>query len=601
MHTLYTGMVICLLLLSRNSPAQPSITYRLSLDNIVHHELRIQVIFTGLTTDSLTIVMPNSSPGRYAEHQFAKNLYEERAYASSGKPVSLMRTSTDTWIAPVTNGTLLFEYTLYGNHADGTYTGIDSRKLHLNMPATFVYGENLQEVPIDLIINLKERPEWTVATQLVKKNDSTFSAPNYYYFYDSPTMAGDIHWRSWKSGDQMIEMAIMHEGDDDELNDYVAWCRKVVEAEKQVFGELPRFDYGRYTFLVAYNPWVHGDGMEHRNSTVCTSSGNLAENAGQLIGTIAHEFFHAWNIERLRPASLEPFDFDEANQSGELWFGEGFTNYYDGLILCRTGIKTPRQYLNSLSGTMNYVSNFPGRDFRGPVQMSQNAPFTDAGTANDETNFYNTFISYYSYGEVLGLALDLMLRSTFPDLTLDHYMRYLWETYGKTEKPYTLSEMEEALAKVTRNKTFAAEYFQQYIYGSALPDFKVLFSAFGISMKLRQEGAVNLGSVTVDVEGRIASPVQRNTGLYEAGLEKGDRILSINGQKITSQNDLQRVSASLETGKRYEVEFEQLGKGTTGSFTAKQDPAFSLEFLSGPETSEAALIRRNDWLNVPMN
>lgn len=575
--------------------SQSAVTYRLGLENIMHHELAITVTFTDLKKDTLIISMPNTSPGRYATHNFAKNLYAEKAFDQEGQVLQLKRISPFSWKMPVRNGHVRFEYTLFGHYADGTYTGIDSRKLHMNMPATFVYGEGLDETPVELIIDLKTQPNWSVATQLVKQNDSTYTAPDYYYFYDSPTMVGDIDGRSWQVDGQTIEVAMIHEGTDAELDSYVVWCQKIVQEEKNIFGELPRFDYGRYTFLMAYNPWVHGDGMEHRNSTVCTGNGSLASNADQLIGTIAHEFFHAWNMERIRPASLEPFDFDKANLAGELWFGEGFTSYYDRLVLCRAGIKSPEQYLAGLSGTMNYVLNFPGREFRGPIQMSYHAPFVDAATANDETNYYNNFISYYSYGEVLGLALDLMLRSDFNDVTLDDYMLYVWEKFGKPEISYTISDLEAALTAVTNDKDFSENYFNRYVYTSELPDFEKLFRKFGIAMRPTRKSAL-LGNVKLNSNGVITSDIRRNTALYDAGVEKGDKIITVGNLKITSQKDLKEIFDTMELGKAYSVSYTQLGRERTGTFIAKPDPAFGLTFIS--DTSKNAIKRRNAWLGV---
>lgn len=573
-----------------------SIVYHLNLDNIAHHELGIRITFSGLTTDSLEIRMPSASPGRYALHNFAKNVYEVAAFSETGSTLEIVRPDPYSWKIPVVNGQVLVDYTLYGNHADGTYAGIDSRKLHLNMPATFVYGVGLEDVSITLIIP-QTHPDWDVATQLVEKNDTTFTAPNYYYFYDSPTMVTKISWRQWEVNGQTIRIAMMHEGTEAELDAYTEWVKKVVEGHRTIYGELPKFDYGQYTFLAAYNPWVYGDGMEHRNSTICSSSGNLAENANQLIGTISHEFFHCWNIERIRPKSLEPFDFDHANISEALWFGEGFTSYFDALTLTRAGIKSPDQYVNGLIGGLNYVLNSPARAYRGPVQMSQFATFTDAGVANDETNFTNNFVSYYSYGSVIALGLDLTLRSQY-NKTLDEFMRLVWQQYGKPEIPYTLSDLEKVLAQLTGDKKFAEEFFQEEIYGTRLPDFDALFAEFGINMSLQNPNSVYFNSPRLDNSGYLQSPSMKGTALYDAGMEKGDRLISINNVPVHTTNELNKLINSLEVGKTYSVTFEQLGVEKTGSFTAVQDPRVTLAYLSADRCTKKALKKRNEWLHL---
>ncbi|MEQ8474020.1 MAG: PDZ domain-containing protein [Marinoscillum sp.] len=572
-----------------------SISYQLGLSNIHHHELRITITFSGLEKEQLEIRMPNASPGRYAAHNFAKNVYDEKAFNSSNEAVKITRLTPFSWSIPVDSGAAVFSYILYGNHADGTYMGIDARKLHMNMPATFAYGVGLDDAPIELIIP-DQNENWSVASQLSKKNDSTYSAPNYYYFYDSPTMVGQIDWKRWDVDGQTIEIAMMHEGTDSELDAYTEWVKKVVHTQKEIYGELPVFDFGRYTFLVSYNPWVNGDGMEHRNSTVCTSTGNLASNAENLIGTISHEFFHAWNIERIRPKALEPFDFDRVNMSDALWFGEGFTSYFDDLVLTRAGIKDPEQYVKGLIGGLNYVLNSPARTFRGPAQMSQMAPFVDAGTANDETNYSNNFVSYYSYGAVIGLGLDLTLRLEY-NKTLDEFMQMVWNQYGEPEIPYTLDDLQQVLAKLTNSK-FASTFFEKQIYGSDLPDFKELFEAFGIKMSQQNPNSAYFGNPKVDGNGRIESTITRGTALYDAGVEKGDKIISLDDQVIETTADLNRAINSLQVGQSYTINFEQMGVEKSGNFVAQQDPRVTLSYLSDDKLKKKTVKRRQDWLNI---
>lgn len=588
-------------LLVQSVMAQMPIRYELSLDDIEHHELNIAVKFPAVPQQVLQVRMPRASPGRYAVHNFAKNVYDVRAFDATGNELRIYRANPHQWEVSGHDGYVEFRYTLYGNHGDGTYTGIDNRKLHMNMPATFVYGVDMQDRPVELHLDLSDHPGWEVATQLQPLPGGGYGAPDYYYFYDSPTMVGEIDFRRWTSTsgsrNYNIEIAMMHEGTDKELDDYTEWVKMVVEEQKAVFGELPDFDFGRYTFLCSYNPWIYGDGMEHRNSTVCSSRGNLADNAGGLIGTISHEFFHAWNVERIRPQSLEPFDFDRANMSEALWFAEGFTSYYDDLILCRAGIRTPEEYAQGLTGLLNYVLNFPGREHRSPVQMSYNAPFVDAATAIDENNFANTFISYYSYGAVLGLTLDLTMRTRYEGVTLDDFMGRVWQEYGKTEVPYRLPDLERLLGEVTDDRAFAKSFFRESIYGSALPDLAKLLDAVGITMQLARPGQAGFHGLELEYspEGAVVTrDVLENNPLYEAGLTIGSRLLTIDGKRIDSAEAFQNITQELEIGKEYTVTFIQNGIEKSGAFTASQDPA--LEVMLDESASQPQQERRKAWL-----
>ncbi len=597
--------ILSLLLTFSLLRGQALIEYRLDLSDIEHHELNISVTFPAVPEQVLQLRMPRSSPGRYAVHNFAKNVYDVHAFDSQGKELKVYRANPHQWDVAGHDGSVRFEYTLYGNHGDGTYTGIDNRKLHLNMPATFVYGAGMQDRPVELRIDLSGHPDWDVATQLKPLPDGSYYAPDYYYFYDSPTFAGDIDWRRWQSTSSGktydIEIAMIHEGSDEELDEYTEWVKRIVEEQKAVFGELPDFDYGRYTFLCSYNSWVYGDGMEHRNSTICSSRGSLADNARGLIGTISHEFFHCWNVERIRPQSLEPFDFDQANMSEALWFAEGFTSYYDDLVLCRAGIRSPEEYVRGLTGLLNYVLNAPGRRYRSPVEMSYNAPFVDAATAIDETNFANTFISYYSYGAVLGLTLDLTLRTRYEGVTLDDFMRRLWQEYGKTETPYRLPDLQRILGEVTDDPAFAKSFFDESVYDSKLPDLSELLAGMGIKLEPSYPNRPGFYGLRLDYQGEkgavVQGPVLENNPLHAAGLTSGARILELAGQLLGSADDLDAIMEELEIGKKYEIIYVQNGIEKTDTFSAAADPTLSVQLdETAPKT---AMERRKAWLKQP--
>src|SRR6185369_1962454 len=167
------------------------------------------------------------------------------------------------------------------------------------------------------------------------------------------------------------------------LDGYLNDVGQIVRQQRAIFGEYPEYEPGHYTFLADYMPYANGDGMEHRNSTVI--SGNLSIAAGRdaILDTVAHEFFHCWNVERIRPRSLEPFDFDRANFSSELWFAEGFTQYYGPLMLTRAGLSSPHELASELTTLVNAVASRGGHLARSAEEMSQMATFVDGGQPVD--------------------------------------------------------------------------------------------------------------------------------------------------------------------------------------------------------------------------
>ncbi|WP_324025035.1 PDZ domain-containing protein [Maribacter sp. BPC-D8] len=575
--------------------------YAISFENAVHHEATVSATFEQIAEDTLALRMSRTSPGRYALHEFAKNVYNFKATDSEGNDLTISRTNPYAWNVSGHDGTVKISYTLFANRGDGTYSQIDESHAHLNIPATFMYAPSLNERKIEVDFKTRDDLNWKVATQLPHVKDNTYSAPNLYYFMDSPTELSNHKVREFKVDGQTIKLALHDPGTEEEADTYFEKVKKVVLAEKDVFGELPTFDYGSYTFLACYMPNASGDGMEHRNSTILTSTRTLA-NGGMdgNIGTVSHEFFHSWNVERIRPKSLEPFNFEEANMSGELWFAEGFTSYYTNFILCRAGLITPENYVEGLTGTFNYVWNSPARQFFNPIEMSYQAPFVDASTSVDPVNRENTFISYYSYGSVLGLALDLSLREK--DLNLDDFMKLVWNTYGKTENPYTIENLNKAL-NLYAGKEFGDNFFNSFIYKSEMPLYNELFKTVGVSLSQNTETAYfgAAVSITDDLNGKIRSNTKIGSPAYIAGLDKDDIITTINGDKFPNGIQFDTfIKDGFKPNDILSITFLRDGLERKTEVTLSSNPNYAISLVEKNEKapSKKVLKNRKAWLKV---
>ena len=595
-----------LALLPAAAGAQAPVTYEVRFPNAVHHEAEITVTFADVPAGALEVRMSRSSPGRYALHEFAKNVYSVSAEDGSGRALEITRPDPYGWTVAGHDGTVRFRYTLFADRADGTYSAIDATHAHLNMPATFVWARGLEERPIRITFHPPAGSGWKAATQLVPTDQPmTFTAPNLQYFLDSPTELSDFTLREWTIASagrtQTIRLAVHHAGTDADVDRYTGMAQKVVAEQIAVFGEAPAFDYGTYTFIADYLPYASGDGMEHRNSTILTSSSSIAANAAGLLGTLSHEFFHVWNMERLRSRMLEPFDFERANMSDELWFGEGFTSYYDDLTIKRAGLMDLDQYARSIGGVLNAVINAPGRRYHSPVEMSRQAPFVDAAVSVDPTNRANTFLSYYTWGPAIGLGLDLTLRTRFRGITLDDYMRALWERHGKPEIPYTMADLERVLAEVTGDAAFAADFFDRYIRGRDVPDYEALLAHAGLLLRKANPGRPTLGQAQIRYDGgqaHLVSGTLVGTPLYEAGLDRGDRIIALAGRPVRSDDDVNAVLAAHSPGDVVEIRYEQRGREVTATLRLAEDPRLEVVTFERAGRPVSAEIRRfrEAWL-----
>ncbi|MCF8713282.1 M61 family metallopeptidase [Joostella atrarenae] len=575
--------------------AQTPVNYTISFENAVHHEAEIKAVFPNTTSDSLHIRMSRSSPGRYALHEFAKNVYGVTAVNKDGEALKIIRQNPYEWIIANPKGETTVTYTLFANRGDGTYSQVDETHAHLNMPATFMYAVEMLNNPAEVTFNTRKDLDWKVATQLKHKSGTTYYAPNYQYFFDSPTEISNHRTRSFEVNsngkDYTIEFVLHDNASDDLFDQYFEKVKRIVLAEKKVFGELPDFDYGKYTFLACYIGNASGDGMEHRNSTILTDTEGLADGGMKNnIGTVSHEFFHSWNVERLRPEALEPFDFSKANMTGALWFAEGFTSYYTNLILCRAGVITPEEYAKSINGTFNYVWNSPAREYFNPIEMSYQAPFVDAATSVDPVNRENTFISYYSYGSVLGLALDLSLRQN--GLNLDDYMKKLWQEQGKKEDPYSIDDLHFTLS-LYAGKPFADDFFNKYIYKSEMPDYATLFESIGFNYTQDQEKVFT--GFTANTHNIITRNIKKGTPAYEAGLDTGDKIIAINNKNLDNEHTAEKAITDYKVGDVITIKYSRYGTERETKLTLTSDPTYA---ISLDEKARRKIEKhRNAWLH----
>jgi len=599
MKTLYFVIITTFLFVKLNG--QTSNNFEISFKNAVHHEAEIHAEFSELKGDVLSIRMSRTSPGRYAIHEFAKNVYGLSAFDGKGRKLNILRSDPSQWDIQGHDGTVKVVYTLFANHGDGTYAQIDETHAHLNIPASFIYAPAYADRPVQIKFNPRVDLGWKVATQLKHLHGNTYFAKNLDYFMDSPVELSNHQTKSFEiqSNDKTYTINfVLHQVHNYEgFDQYFENVKKIVEQEMAVYGALPDFDYGSYTFLACYAPNVDGDGMEHRNSTVVTDLNALAEGGSEEnIGTVAHEFFHAWNVERIRPESLEPFNYAKANMSGELWFAEGFTSYYTSLILCRSGIISREKYAEKLAGSLNYVWNSPARAFFNPIEMSFQAPFVDAATSVDEVNRENTFISYYTYGNVIGLALDLSLRNRDEDKSLDAFMSLVWESYGKNELPYTLANLEDLLASYV-SPSFSKNFFDSYIRASEMPDYKSLLSSVGIEFMRKHTNEPTLGAWIKNQKNkwRISSNPVKNGSLYHAGLVKGDEIVSIDGVLTNDKLNPNEFIKTRQPETQVKVVYNRFGVQKESIVTLEKNNSYTT-FLKNDVTKEIRK-RQNSWLD----
>jgi predicted metalloprotease with PDZ domain len=587
--------------------AQAPIAYRVSFPSPEHRWMQVEVTFPDVPAGALQVRMSRSSPGRYALHEFAKNVFDLQVQDGRGRALTPQRPNLHQWDVHGHDGTVVVRYRVFGDRVDGTYLSVDATHGHINMPAALMWARGLEQRPARVEFVPPAGQPWQVATQLFPTGSPhVFTAPNLQYLMDSPTEVGTFTMKTFRVDDgkeppESFRIALHHDGTEAEADAFARDVEAIVRESLAIYGEFPRFDVGHYTFLSDYLPWASGDGMEHRNSTVLSSSGalrNPAQRAG-ILGTVAHEFFHAWNMERIRARAIEPFNFEDANVSSELWFGEGVTSYYDALITQRAGLSSLQDMLADYADLVNAVTLSPGRTFRTVEQMSQLAPFVDAAVSIDRTAWPNTFISYYTWGAALGLAIDLSLRDlTNGKVTLDDYMRLMWTEYGApgqkappglVSKPYTTEDLQGRLAQLSGDAQYAREFFARFVQGHDVPDYAKLLARMGLVMRKRAAGKAWLGTASLQQQagGLRVGLVPFDSPLYKAGVAQDDQIVALGGVNVSTPQAVTDVLAKHAVGAAIPIRFVRRsgGDAIAATVTLVEDPR--VEIVTAESTGAA--------------
>ncbi len=597
--------------------AAGAVSYHFSIPEPQHHWMQAEAVFSELGEAPLELRMSRSSPGRYSQHDFAKNVYDVHAVGPDGRELAIGRPDPSGWTVSEHGSSVTVRYKVFGDRVDGTYLAIDTTHVHMNMPAAIMWARGLDDRPATVTLSPPDpgvaRRGWTVATQLhAGSTPLEFTAPNLQYLIDSPLEFGPIATRQFSVDGHTFRFAAHHTGTDEELGRLMKDVERVVREEGAIYGEFPAYEPGYYTFLADYLPNADEDGMEHRNSTVMTSSSTIRGDRTRLLDTVAHEFFHGWNVERIRPREIEPFDLDRENMTGQLWLAEGFTQYYGPLVLQRAGVVNLDYTRQTLTTLVDTVVNSPGRAVRSAEEMSRMAVFTDGGHPIDRTNWPNTVISYYPFGAAIALALDLSLRERSDGrVTLDDFMRAMWRTHGKpggsregyVDRPYTAADAEARLAEVSGDRAFARDFFSRYIQGREAADYAPLLRDAGFILRKRDAGRAWLGDLRMDPRtdgARVTGEAPANSPAYAAGIDEGDAITQVAGERTGSAEDVNAAISRRHPGDRVSITYlDRAGVSRTANVTLVENPHLEIVAVeaAGGSLTQAQRTFRERWLN----
>ena len=484
------------------------ISYTLSMPDPASHLFEVQVSVSGVTgADHVDFQMPRWSPGRYAVFDFAKNVQEARyaPYLAASATAPAERLDTQTWRVPVglaggdSGGrSVNFYYKVFADDLSGTFSQLDARHANYNGHSVFVYVVGHKHDPVSLKINAPKG--WKIINGQSKGTEqSEFRFANYDLLADTPTeVAPDFNVETFEVGGKTYRVVVHSFGE--EGGKRAELTRQVERAVRAQLAMMPEPDYEQYTFLFHFDPTARrGDGMEHLNSTqiIETAALGVGDTLGEAVSTAAHEFFHVWNVKRLRPEGLGPWDFTRPVVTRGLWIAEGFTNYYGKLSQRRAGVWEDEQLFRAYAGAIGGIESQPGVRLTSAVEASLLAPFIDRASHDQRTNTANTLVSYYPKGETVAVALDLLIRgrskgrASLDDVMRRAYTKFYLESpndsYYLKGRAYTVEEFERLASEVTGLDL--SDFFRRHVHGTETLPYEEALAHVGLRLTRTPEAA----------------------------------------------------------------------------------------------------------------
>ena len=583
------------------------IRYDISVNDPKTHRLQVVVDVSEVTGSTLDLVLPSWVPGSYHIQDQARNLRGVQArQAGTGTALSVARQDKARWrIATEGVSHLEVRYEVYGHMLDDDAVDVTVDHYFLNPGKFLPYVEGREHEPLEVAVHLPST--WRAYTELaeVGRSPARFRASDYDELVDEPIDCGTPLELTVRPSGIPHRILFCGRGGNFEAHQVEADVTKIVEAAIRLMGGSPLQHY-TFFYHLGDGRWPIQGGLEHKNSTsivVGRSAFRPEEDYRSFLGTTAHEYFHLYNVKRIRPRVLGPFDYTKENYTHLLWAMEGSTDFFTHLILLRAGLLPPPKYLAEQAKSIQKYTTTPGRRVASLEELSFNA-WIDLYQQYEETS--NQSVSYYLKGDLVTLCLDLEIRNrTDGRSSVEAVFRTLWEEYGQRDRGL---EEDEILPVANRATGLdLSEFFQRYIAGTAEIDFGVFLGYAGLRIETPEhppgkedEPPVGWLGVTLKDDGgqaRIATVLDDGPG-RRAGLSPGDEVVALDGQRVTYA-DLPKSMPKFPPGTSVEVTVFR--RGFLTSLTLETGKAPPEKFLIVPVDDAAPVARRvhEGWLGVP--
>jgi predicted metalloprotease with PDZ domain len=574
---------------------QTRLHYRVAMPQPQSHLFEVELQISGWRNQVLDLKMPVWTPGSYLVREYARHLQDFSAMAQY--PVSWRKLSKNHWqIATEGSPEITVRYRIFANELTVRTNHLDASHGYFNGAALFFYVPGLQAQPIRVTI---EPPTgWRIATALpsVSGETNTFEAADFDTLVDSPFEIGRHQLYEFEVLGKPHQLAIWGQGNA-EPERLIRDISKIIETEARLFGGLP---YDHYLFLLHLTTQGFG-GLEHKNSCSLIYSRfsfQAEEPYYRFMQLVAHEFFHLWNVKRIRPKELEVFDYDGENYTPSLWFSEGTTSYYDNLLPLRAGVYDVRTYLKNLSKDISRYLTTPGRWVQSLSESSFDAWIK---LYRRDSNSDNSQISYYLKGEMVSLLLDLLIRAKSNNQrSLDQVLQRLWQEFGQPEIGFTAAQLQEVIESVAGMDL--SDFFQRSLDTTEELPFDQYLEPFGLRVSPEPTAGLPpfLGITLAGETGRdLVRSVEYGSPAQQAGIDPDDELLAIDGIRVRTNSFLDRLK-NYQPGDTIHLTAFHQDELRTYSVTLGEprSKSYQLAMLENPSTAQQQNFQ--GWLGAAL-
>ena len=582
-----TFLILWMWLAVATAAAAPPVDYTISLANAREHLLKVQIHVAGTSAErDLQLPVWNAL---YQVRDFAQYVRRVTAQNAAGQPLPVRKIDKTTWRVSHAESGADIEYEIlaelpgpFGAHANGTH-------VFLNLAMVLMYPADSRDAPMTVAF-ADLPPGWRIATALPTLRAGVYTGRNYDRLVDGPVEIGAFRETSFEEGGATYRIVVDADPADYDLEQLQRWVRQIVIAGVWWMDDRP---FTEYLFLYHFPRGHGGGGMEHAYSTAIDVSVDLLrENPLEFTSTTAHEFFHLWNVKRLRPQSLEPIDYTRENFTVSLWFAEGVTTTVGDLMLLHAGLMTERQYLDELTKEIRAL------ELR-PAHLVQSVEEASLDTWFDKYPQYRTperSVNYYNKGRILGVLLDLAVRErSAGKKSLRDVLQWMNRNYANQARYYPDSAGVERAAEAITGADFS-QFFRDYVAAAEELPYNDLFRTVGLKLERSRTMAVYPGFLTVrnfDQPSVVVS-VDSGSEAERAGLSAGDTILTVNGKVATGEFEDRLAGMKVGDTIRLRVTGRKGSREVKVKLGGRDEESFAIVEL--PTVTPEQRARRAAWL-----